>query len=96
MIINVRGTSGSGNSTLMRSVMDQYTVRQPVHVPGRKRPAASFRKVVSARLAKSHLPRASPTRVAKHPLASTVGCDDAIEPQPIGVLAGLQGLDRAR
>ena len=41
MIINVRGTSGSGKSTLVRNIIDSYGQRQPVHVPGRKRPISS-------------------------------------------------------
>ncbi len=38
MIINIRGTSGSGKSTLVRNVLDLYKTRQPIYVPGRKRP----------------------------------------------------------
>lgn len=37
MIIQVRGTSGSGKSTVVRRVMDAGKW-EPVHVPGRKRP----------------------------------------------------------
>lgn len=38
MIINLRGTSGSGKSTIVRSMMDLYAVRQPVHIEKRKQP----------------------------------------------------------
>ena len=38
MIINVRGTSGSGKSTIVRNAMDLFTWRGPVHVKGRKQP----------------------------------------------------------
>lgn len=37
-VIQVRGTSGSGKSTVMRRVMDRLGPWQPVYVPGRKRP----------------------------------------------------------
>lgn len=37
-IILVRGTGGSGKSTLVRSVMDRYQVRDPVRRPYRRRP----------------------------------------------------------
>lgn len=38
MIINVRGTSGSGKSTIVRTAMDLFAWRQPVYVRGRKQP----------------------------------------------------------
>lgn len=38
MIINVRGGSGSGKSTVIRSVMEHYDLRIPHHVEGRKQP----------------------------------------------------------
>lgn len=38
MIINIRGTSGSGKSTIVRKVMDHYLSRTPIFVPGRARP----------------------------------------------------------
>lgn len=38
MIINIRGTSGSGKSHLVREVMEQCTDRVPEFVEGRKRP----------------------------------------------------------
>lgn len=38
MIINVRGTSGSGKSTIVRNAMDLFSWRGPVHVKGRKQP----------------------------------------------------------
>lgn len=37
MIIQIRGTSGSGKSTVMRKVMEHFTL-QPVHRPPRKKP----------------------------------------------------------
>ncbi len=37
MIINIRGTSGSGKSTVMRRVMSEMTL-QPHSVPGRRNP----------------------------------------------------------
>lgn len=36
--INVRGTSGSGKSTVARQIMALYERSEPVHVEGRKRP----------------------------------------------------------
>lgn len=38
MIINIRGTSGSGKSTIVREVMKFYTHKEPIFVEGRKRP----------------------------------------------------------
>lgn len=38
MIIQVRGTSGSGKSTIVRSVMALYPVREPIHEGRRKQP----------------------------------------------------------
>lgn len=39
MIIQIRGTSGSGKSTVMRQVKDAIGKRwQPIHKPGRKQP----------------------------------------------------------
>lgn len=38
MIINVRGTSGSGKSTIVREVMKLYDHRDPMHVEGRRQP----------------------------------------------------------
>lgn len=37
LVIQIRGTSGSGKTTAMRSVMDTL-LWNPVHVPGRKKP----------------------------------------------------------
>lgn len=33
-IVNVRGTHGSGKSTLVRAVMDMYGHREPIYLPG--------------------------------------------------------------
>lgn len=38
MIIQVRGTSGSGKSTVMRMIMDHCSRWKPIHVEGRKQP----------------------------------------------------------
>lgn len=38
MIINLRGTSGSGKSTVVRRLFDLYNPRQPYFIDGRKRP----------------------------------------------------------
>ena len=38
MIINVRGGSGAGKSTVIREIMDQYDVRTPHFIEGRKQP----------------------------------------------------------
>jgi len=38
MIVNPRGTFGSGKSTIVRRVMDRYDERRPVHIEGRKQP----------------------------------------------------------
>lgn len=38
MIIQIRGTSGSGKSTVMRKVMDHIGDWEPKYIPGRKRP----------------------------------------------------------
>lgn len=38
MIVNIRGTGGSGKSTLVRLVMDRYPVKIPKFIEGRKQP----------------------------------------------------------
>lgn len=38
MVINIRGTHGSGKSTIVRTVMSSYEERKPMIVAGRKRP----------------------------------------------------------
>jgi len=38
VIVNIRGTSGSGKSYLVRAVMDRYFSREAIHVEGRKQP----------------------------------------------------------
>jgi hypothetical protein len=38
MIIHIRGTHGSGKSTLVRKIMETYKVRKPVRREGRKQP----------------------------------------------------------
>ncbi len=40
MIIQLRGTSGSGKSTVVRKIMDRYGVRQPEFEDGRRQPIA--------------------------------------------------------
>jgi len=38
MIVNPRGTFGSGKSTIVRKVMERYAERDPAMTPGRKQP----------------------------------------------------------
>lgn len=38
MVINIRGTGGSGKSHLVRSIMNYFIIRQPYYMEGRKRP----------------------------------------------------------
>jgi hypothetical protein len=38
MIVNVRGTHGSGKSTIAKAVMSHYPSREPIFYPGRKQP----------------------------------------------------------
>lgn len=38
VIINVRGTSGAGKTTLINEILGQYPVKTPVVIPGRKQP----------------------------------------------------------
>lgn len=38
MIIQIRGTSGSGKSTIVRRTMDRYPMREPIHEGRRKQP----------------------------------------------------------
>lgn len=38
MIINIRGTSGSGKSTIIRSVMGMFPVITPTRIEGRRQP----------------------------------------------------------
>lgn len=38
MIVNIRGTSGSGKSTIVRKIMKLYKTTTPVAKPGRKKP----------------------------------------------------------
>lgn len=38
MIVNIRGTGGSGKSTLVRRVMELYWLREPLMMEGRRRP----------------------------------------------------------
>lgn len=40
MVVNIRGISGSGKSTIVRTVMDHYGPPQPVLLHGRRRPVA--------------------------------------------------------
>lgn len=42
MIVNIRGTSGSGKSTIVRAVMELYDSREPIMVDWRKRPLGYF------------------------------------------------------
>lgn len=37
-IINIRGTNGSGKSTVVRRVMQHYSAVEPHHIEGRRRP----------------------------------------------------------
>lgn len=38
LAINVRGTSGSGKTSLIRRIMEEYPEQKPIFVEGRKRP----------------------------------------------------------
>lgn len=38
MIINIRGTSGSGKSTIVNRIMELYAPWEPFHIPKRKQP----------------------------------------------------------
>lgn len=38
MIVNVRGTGGSGKSTVVRRIMELYPEKKPIHVEGRRQP----------------------------------------------------------
>lgn len=38
MVVNIRGTGGSGKSTVVRRVMELYAAKIPTHVDGRKQP----------------------------------------------------------
>lgn len=38
MIINLRGTSGAGKSTIVKNIMDRFGTREPFFVSNRKRP----------------------------------------------------------
>lgn len=40
MIVNIRGTGGSGKSTVVRRIMEHYPNRVPINVLGRKQPQA--------------------------------------------------------
>ncbi len=42
MIVNLRGTNGSGKSTIVRKLMEKYPERDPVHINGRKQPVGYF------------------------------------------------------
>lgn len=44
MIINIRGTSGSGKSTIIKKVMATYPVKIPVMIKGRKQPLGYYLK----------------------------------------------------
>lgn len=37
-IINLRGTSGSGKTFIVKKIMEQYLQKEPHHIPGRKQP----------------------------------------------------------
>jgi predicted kinase len=38
MIINIRGTGGSGKSTVVRRVMEHYPYKTPIYIEGRRQP----------------------------------------------------------
>lgn len=42
MIINVRGTSGSGKSTIVRKVMEKYANRTPIKTPKKRKPIGYY------------------------------------------------------
>jgi hypothetical protein len=41
-VINVRGTGGSGKSTLVKKIMERYERRDPQFIPGRRRPVSTI------------------------------------------------------
>lgn len=47
MVINVRGTSGSGKTTVMREIMSQSTSTQPIILDGQKKPDAYLLNIPS-------------------------------------------------
>lgn len=51
MIIQVRGTSGSGKTTVMRRVMQAYGPWEPHHVPGRRQPLLYYANTPRDRIA---------------------------------------------
>jgi energy-coupling factor transporter ATP-binding protein EcfA2 len=67
MILNIRGGSGAGKSTVMRSLMDLYKKKYAHHVPGRKQPLWYDLKEGTGEL--------PPIRVLGHYEAECGGCD---------------------
>jgi hypothetical protein len=66
MVISLRGTSGSGKSTIVRKVMGTFQSKSPFFVEGRKQPFSYL-------LSDAQHPR--PLRVVGHYEIPTGGCD---------------------
>lgn len=71
MIINIRGTGGSGKSTLVRKVMACYPTVEPMHDLGRKRPIGY----------KCSRPGAPMLTVVGHYETACGGCDTITSPE---------------
>jgi hypothetical protein len=71
MIINIRGTGGSGKSTIVREVMKRYTSVSPHHIAGRRQPLLYI--CSGSRSAKIADPR--PLAVLGHYETACGGCD---------------------
>lgn len=68
MIVNVRGGSGAGKSTVIREIMKHYDTVVPHHVPGRKQP-------LWYDCTSSTSPQDTPLRVLGHYETPCGGCD---------------------
>lgn len=80
MIINIRGTSGSGKSTMARELMALYPCRIPRHIEGRKQP------IMYVLTGDGH----PPLSVLGHYETACGGCDTITSLDTIGQLAAGQ------
>lgn len=71
--INVRGTGGSGKSTLIRRIMERYSVKGVVHREGRKQP-------ISYLLSNGN---STPLEVIGHYETACGGCDTISSPDEV-------------